>query len=91
MFYLRRIKKEDQLLTDFALGNSYTYVSKDLNRSEFDRISDLLIELGEMSINDLDSKTNIVGYLTYSTEILKLYDNSKYYIMTENGKTFNSL
>lgn len=89
MFYLRRIKKEDQLLTDFALGNSYTYVSKDLNRSEFDRISDLLIELGEMGISD--SKTNIVGYLTYSTEILKLYDNSKYYIMTENGKTFNSL
>ena len=83
MFILRRITR-DGLETNTCLDVYYTLILKDKNPDEFhDRTAqweraDLLDVYGLVCVDDEES-------------IMPLYTDSKYYIMTSEGKTFSNV
>lgn len=87
MFYLRRIKKNNEII-DCVLGESYVYVNSDTSREEFEK---LFLEYHGIKWGDDPEESNEKAYITTSKGIIPIHNNSRYYIMTENGKTFNSL
>lgn len=83
MFYLRRIK-HDNVIINIALGKTYVYINKDISNQEFKRWYESLYEDDEIE--------DCFGFvINFDGNPIALFRDSEYYIMTENGKTFESL
>ena len=85
MFVLRRVLNKCGTVSNTCIGKSYCVYTKDCNVTQFlDVISGSNIE---HSVDDM------FGVLSCDDggELIPLYNNSKYYVMTENGSTFERL
>lgn len=87
MFILRRISGAGVQM-NFALGKSYTYVSKEVNPEEFSR--DFKLIHGEVNSAD---ELRVYAFVSCESgeEIHSLYSNQQNYIMTDSGKTFSNI
>lgn len=83
MFILRRLDcgfcEVNTMLDEY-----YILVSKEKNNSEFNETTKLWTE---------DDLKNIYAVIVYNdgASIMPLYNNSNYYIMTSDGKTFANI
>lgn len=86
MFVLRRITGEGHQVNE-CLGQSYHFIDKESNKEDFERTYEIY------NGGSPEREECIHAFLTYDEgkEIKPLYRPSKYYIMTENGKTFANL
>ena len=83
MFILRRIDHEfGEINTN--LGDYYTLILKESNRKQFE-------ETVKLWDSDLTSKMYGVIVFEGSDSIMPLYENSTYYIMTSDGRTFSNI
>ena len=85
MFVLRRVLNKCGTVSNTCIGKSYCVYTKDRNVNQFlDVIRGSNIE---HSVDDM------FGALSCDDggELIPLYNNSKYYVMTENGSTFERL
>lgn len=93
MFILRTISK-DMVSLNKELGDEYEVISrfesydlfKDIFKDVFyqDHVAD-----GDPGANK--STKSCIGFLQARTSTFPLYDDEKYYVMTENGRTFENL
>ena len=83
MFILRRILKNGSEVNT-NLGDYYTLQIKEKCENEFNETIKMW--------GDSDSKS-MYGVIVYEdgSKIMPLYDNSKYYIMTSDGRTFDNV
>jgi len=83
MYTLRRITS-DGLQSNQALGESYNFVSKELNEIEFKKCLDQMKWVDD---------PEIYGFVSYGegSKLLALYKKSAYFIMTSGGETFDNL
>lgn len=88
MFYLRRVL-ENNVINDQVLGSSYSLIESFTNQDEFNRSYKMLFKLTPEE--DKEWSESIFGFIATDSDIIPLYKKSKYYIMTENGKTFNTI
>lgn len=83
MFILRRIQSD---LTEIntCLGIDYVLVLKEKTREEFDKT---------ICLWKAEYLENVYGVVTFNEgkSIMPLYNNSQYYIMTSDGKTFSNI
>ncbi len=81
MFILRRINSE-KLQSNEVIGNSYVITSKLSNEEKFNHLL-------------LSSKPcapeKVYAFICYDIEVTPLYEDSLYYIMTSDGKTFSNI
>jgi len=97
MYTLRRISKNDVEI-NFNLGNSYIVVKRESERSgsEFNKAlaSYYKKKVGD-TFNEKDKeeamRIHSFVYNDGSSELYPLWNEDKYYIMTENGNTFSNL
>lgn len=96
MFVLRRITGESNECNT-CLGESYTYVAKERNESEFYRTyqvhlgNDADTEVTQSLMDSLEDKIYAFVVSENGKEVIPLYRPSSYFIMTSNGKTFDNL
>ena len=83
MFILRRVIK-DKLEINTYLGIEYVLVLKDKNKGEFESRVKLWKE------EDLKGVYGLVCFAD-SESIMPLLEDSSFYIMTEEGKTFSNI
>jgi hypothetical protein len=69
------------------LDIEYVLVLKEKNKEEFDRTSKLL------EWDDSESTKDVYGFVTFDSggSIMPLYQDSKYFIMGSDGKTFANI
>ena len=88
MFYLRRVL-ENNVINDQVLGSNYSLIESFTNQDEFNRNYKILFKLSPEE--DIEWSGSIFGFIVTDSDIIPLYKKSKYYVMTENGKTFNTI
>ena len=83
MFILRRIT-EEQMEINTCLSLDYVYISKEKSLSQFNK------EVSEWTGEDTK---DVYGLIVYDNgeSLIPLYNESYYYIMTNDGKTFSNL
>lgn len=86
MFILRKITGRDGIEINFSLGESYTLVTKGMNKPEFDKVF-------EVHFKGVYEYEDVYGFITSEggKEIHPLFGTQKTYIMTESGQTFSRL
>jgi len=86
MFVLRRITPES-LEINTCLDIEYVLVLKERNKEEFDKISKL------MEWHTEEATKDVYGYVTFNdgADIMPLYENSHYFVMGSDGKTFSNI
>lgn len=86
MFYLRRITK-DKTAINITLGESYNWIQKDVSPEQFRNI------FKDFYSDESDDPDRIDSFIISEggRNIIPIYNTNNYYIMTENGKTFQSL
>lgn len=83
MFILRRITLELMQINTY-LGLEYVVILKDLSKLDFERTTEQWTS---------EDKKNLYGVITFDAgeSIMPLYEDSTYYIMIEDGKTFSNV
>ena len=83
MFILRRILK-DGVQINTSLGEDYVLVRRVENKDEFERAVKLWSE---------SDTEDVYALITYDEgqKIMPLYNGGNYYIMSENGSTFDNV
>lgn len=86
MFILRRITGEG-CECNTCLGESYHYVNSEVNKVEYERVFSNYFHGIEKP------PFEVYGFLIYDDggETIPLHRPSRYYIMTDSGKTFANL
>lgn len=92
MFVLREIKKED-IQTNIGLGNDYTYIGKSISPHAFQMLYEqtfpyTIIE-GKLDQKHMETVKAFVK--DCSGENIPIYNENRYFVMTESGKTFERL
>ena len=83
-FILRKVKKRDGSEANEALGQSYEIYSR--------RIAPEKVEgLWVLSHGDKPIPQDVFGMLIAGSTILALYSDSIYYVMVDNGTTFDRI
>jgi hypothetical protein len=90
MFTLRRISEEGVQMNRI-IGDSYTYIDREINPEEFNESFKNYFERNHVA--DLDETSDndtkrVYAFVCNSSYVQPLYKNQTNYIMTENGKTF---
>ena len=87
MFILRRITKSN-LEINTCLDLEYVLVLKESNKEEYDRTTKTM----EWH-NNKDATKDVYGYITFNNgvSIMPLYEDSCYFIMGSDGKTFANI
>lgn len=85
MFVLRRVTS-DLRVNNECLGEDYSIIRRNDDNGDFDKLADLIHP-------DYTSDENIFGVLIANKGTLKipLYKKSKYFVMSENGSTFEKI
>jgi hypothetical protein len=86
MFVLRRITSES-LEINTCLDIEYVLILKEKNKEEFKRVAKSLEWDNEETTKD------VYGFVTFDSEnnVMPLYQNSHYFIMGSDGKTFANI
>lgn len=84
MFILRRITSNG-IQTNTFLGDEYVLVDRETNEQEFNERTELW--------KDSDIEKDLYGLVCYDNgeSIMPLYKKSRYYIMANDGKTFENI
>ena len=91
MFVLREIKKED-IQTNFGLGSAYTYIGKDISPHAFDLLYEETYPFMKDEKNIGEHKSSVKAFVKdCSGENHPIYTENRYYVMTEDGRTFERL
>ena len=82
MFILRKITGRDNVEMNFNLGDDYTYITKEINIDEFNKLQ-----------SDWNHNEEIYAFIVYKSgaKTLPLYRAQKNYMMTADGSTFSNL
>ncbi|WP_102980126.1 hypothetical protein [Chryseobacterium scophthalmum] len=93
MYTLRTVTSENRQ-NNQEIGKIYDYVDKDSCYTDFCELFHTAFE--RKHIADLDDTANhytknCFGFVRTTEEIIPLYKDHSYYIMTESGKTFSNL
>jgi len=91
MYTLKEIGS-DSVITHDYLGYGFSVVNKETSTEYFDKSYRAWSQVDEMDAN-LKMNDAIFAFVISEggREIFPLYKNRFYYIVTENGKTFNNL
>jgi len=82
MFILRRIIEKGGDECNTAIGYHYALILKSRNKEEFERAQKFF---------DIHQES-VFGFISDSSgQLTPLYDGSVYYMMTENGATFERI
>lgn len=83
MFILRRVLRDGSEINT-SLGEYYTLQLKEKNRSAFDEVIKMWSE---------EDSEKVYGVVVYDdgNKIMPLYEESAYYIMTSDGRTFDNV
>lgn len=82
MFTLRKVSSNG-IASNQYIGDEYTIIRKSSNEAEFNKILK----------QNFNFNSQIYGFVKYGSSafIIPLYDGSRYFIMSSNGNTFESL
>jgi len=92
--YTLRMVDSNQKQTNQLIGNIYSLIDRNSNYNEFSGNFRMLF--GKSHVADLDENSdehtkNVYAILDFMGDMIPLYKDTAYYIMTESGKTFSNL
>lgn len=92
--YTLRTVDANQKQTNQLIGSIYSLIDRDSNYDEFSDNFRMLF--GKPHVADLDENSdehtkNVYSIIDFMGNMIPLYKNTAYYIMTESGKTFSNL
>lgn len=92
MYTLREIKNNTRFIeTNHQIGESYSFYDRGRMNDDLKFIGYLnFYDEREYTIEELD-ETEVKGFIIGEKSLRLLYADSEYYIMTESGKTFESI
>lgn len=94
--YTLRTFNETGIETNRAIGDNYQVISRDVNYEKFREAYELF--WNKPHVADLDTESDKHTRQTFcflaikqGAELIPLYKDESYYMMTESGKTFSNL
>lgn len=86
MFYLRKVNKETRMCSNSTIGENYSTIHKDLHQKEFEECLQKMDWIGKEKLK------NIYKFVSDSKgKLIPLNCNNEYYVVTENGNTYEKL
>lgn len=92
MFILRTI--ENNVPTNTILGDRYSFIGRHENYADFCRNFKLYFledHVADLDPNSGSKEKNCHAFISYSSELIPLYNNQTNYIMTGDGQTFENV
>lgn len=95
MFYLRTLTPDGDgtKVKNQTLGEKYEVIGRETNYNDFRTFFENLFEVphvADMDISSTKSSKNCFGIIVSENEIVPLYKDNAYYVMTGSGSTFES-